>query len=139
MVYFWITVIVLLTIIEAATINLTTIWFVASAILALLASFITDNLFIQFGIFAICGVVFLVLTKPFLNKWLKGKNEKTNLDRIVGMKGVITEDVEPNMPGEVKVDGKKWTAISDKKLLKGDIVKILEIDSVKLKVDSWED
>lgn len=139
MIYFWITLIIMLTMIEAATVNLTTIWFVASAIIALIASLITDNVFIQFGLFTVFGVLFLIFTKPFLDKWMKGHNTKTNLDRIIGMKGIITEDVLPSGSGEVKVDGKTWTAISEEKLKKGDIVKILEIDSVKLKVEKWED
>ena len=35
----------------------------------------------------------------------------------------------------VKVDGKKWTAISNKKIKVDSTVKVLEIDGVKLKVE----
>ena len=37
-------------------------------------------------------------------------------------------------PGEVKVDGKKWSAISNKKINVGSKVEILSIDGVKLLV-----
>ena len=53
MIYFWISLVVVLTFIEAITVNLTTIWFVASGLVALLISFVTDNVFIQFGVFSI--------------------------------------------------------------------------------------
>ena len=41
--------------------------------------------------------------------------------------------------GEVKIDGKNWSAYSNQNLSKGTIVKILEINSVKLKVEKWEE
>ena len=136
---FWIVMIVLLSVIEVLTTSLTTIWFVASALLSLFVSLITDNLFIQFGIFSIVGVLLLIFTKPTLTRLLKTKQEKTNLDRIIGMKGIVIKDITPITNGEVKVDGKVWTAISSDNLKEGDIVEVLEINSVKLKVKKGDD
>lgn len=55
------------------------------------------------------------------------------------MRGIVTEKITKNSPGEVKVDGKRWMAISDKTINVDNDVKILEIDGVKLKVEKWED
>jgi membrane protein implicated in regulation of membrane protease activity len=139
MLYFWIVIIIILTIIEAASVSLTTIWFVASALIALVVSFFTDNLFIQFGIFTIGGVVLLILTRPLLKKYIDVNKEKTNLDRVVGMKGVVTEKIENLGVGEVKVDGKKWSAIADTELEEKTVVRIKDIKGVKLIVERWED
>ena len=136
--YFWIFIIILLSIIEASTVNLTTIWFIVSALITLLLSFICDNIIIQFASFVILGIVLLITTKPLVKK-IFNNNTKTNLDRVIDMKGIVTLDIEPLKVGEVKVDGKIWSAISSEKLCVGDIVKILEIDGVKLKVKKWED
>lgn len=138
MFYFWLFLIILLAIIEALTINLISIWFIASAILALILSFITDNFIIQFGVFVIFGVIFLITTRKSLEKKLV-KKEKTNFDRIIGMKGVVTEKIEELKVGEVKVDGKKWSAISKKPLEEGEKVKILKIEGVKVEVERWEE
>lgn len=132
---FWIILIIFLTIIEIVTINLVTIWYVASAILALILSFFTDNFTIQFAVFVIFGTIFLLTTKKTFDRLLKEKREKTNLDRIVGMTGVVTEEISKNKNGAVKVDGKVWTAVADKKIKVDSIVKILEINSTKLKVE----
>ena len=51
------------------------------------------------------------------------------------MRGIVTEEITKKRPGEVKVDGKKWTAISDKKIKIDSTVRVLEIDGVKLKVE----
>ena len=67
------------------------------------------------------------------------KKEKTNLDRVIGMKAIVTEDIDENTVGEVKVDGKNWSAVSEQKLVNGTKVKVLEINGVKLKVKSWEE
>jgi len=104
----------------------------------LLLTFICDNVIVQFAVFAVLGIVLLITTKPLVKKLLKN-NVKTNLDRVIGMKGVVTMDIKPLNVGEVKVDGKIWSAISDDTLNINDVVEILEIDGVKLKVKKWED
>lgn len=136
---FWVIVILLLAIIEVMTINLVTIWYVASAIITLIASFFIDSFEIEFAIFVILGTIFLITTKKTLDKLVKEKHEKTNLDRIVGMEGIVTEDISKNKIGAVKVDGKEWSATSNKKINKGEVVKVLEINSTKLKVEKVEE
>ena len=74
-----------------------------------------------------------------LYKKIKCNNEKTNIDRIIGMKGIVTEDITKDNIGEVKVDGKRWSAYSDTDISKDEYVKILSINSVKIKVEKWED
>lgn len=133
--WIWLGLIITLTLIELLTANLVTVWYIASAILALILSIFIDNYLIQFSVFVIVGTILLFTTRDYLMKLLVKKKEKTNLDRVVGMTGVVTEEISKNKPGEVKVDGKKWTAISDKKIKVDSIVKILEIDGVKLKVE----
>ncbi len=139
MFYIWIAIIILLAIVEVMTINLTTIWFVVSGLLALALSFINDNFMLQVGVFCIVGILLLITTRPILQKWLSGKKENTNLDRIIGMKGIVTEEILKNGTGEVKVDGKKWTAFADQKIKVDSTVKVLLIDGVKIKVEEWED
>lgn len=139
MFYAWLFIIILLGFIEVITINLVTIWFVASALVSLVLSFFIDNFLIQFGVFVILGIILLVTTRSWLNKVIKPKNYKTNLDRVVGMQGIVTEKITKTKAGEVKVDGKRWTAISNEMIQVDSIVKILDIDGVKLKVEKWED
>lgn len=139
MFYIWVIIIILLTIVEVMTVNLTTIWFVISGLLALAFSFISDNFMLQVGIFSLVGIGLLITTRPILTKWLSTKHANTNLDRIIGMKGIVTEEIVKNGTGEVKVDGKRWTAFADKKIKVDSTVKVLLIDGVKIKVEEWED
>ncbi len=131
---YWLIVIIILTIVEASTVNLVSIWFIASAIVSLVLSFIYDSLFLEIGTFVIVGIILMILTKPLLDKYVKSKSVKTNLDRVIGMHGICTEEIKKNVIGEVKVDGKRWSAISTEKINVNDEVLIEAIDGVKLKV-----
>lgn len=138
MFYFWLAVMIVLGVLEGLTINLVSIWFIISAAVSLILSFITDNFVVQFGVFVVLGIILMIMTRKTLEKKLVRK-EKTNLDRVIGMRGIITEDVGIDSIGEVKVDGKRWSCVSDMTIKKGSSVRILEIKGVKLKVESWEE
>ena len=137
--FIWLGIILFLAVIEVMTSNLTTIWFVISGLLSLFLSFVIDNFFIQFALFVLLGIVLLFTTKKTLDAWIGPKNIKTNLDRIVGMEGIVTEEIRRNVPGEVKVDGKRWTAYADKVIKEDTIVKVLKINGVKIKVEKVEE
>ena len=136
---FWIITIIFLIFLEALSVNLTSVWFVISGIVSLILSFFIDSFIIQFSVFVILGVILLITTKPILKKFIKVNNEKTNLDRVIGMKGVVTSKIEPLSVGEVKVDGKRWSAISDSVIEQNEIVEVLKIDAVKLIVKKEEE
>lgn len=135
MVWIWLGLVITLTLIEVLTTNLVTIWYIVSALVSLILAFFVDSYLIQFSVFVILGTVLLFTTRDYLVKLIVKKREKTNLDRVVGMTGVVTEEITNKKSGEVKVDGKRWTAIADKKIKVDSTVKVLEIDGVKLKVE----
>ena len=54
------------------------------------------------------------------------------------MDGIVTGEITRFKIGEVKVDGKRWSAISDEKIKEGEHVVIEAIDGVKLVVKKGE-
>lgn len=132
---FWLVLVIVLSFVEIATVSLVSIWFVASGIVAMILSFFIEDTAIITTIFILLGIFLLVISRPIVNKLRSKDNEKTNLDRIIGESAIVTEDIKKNVIGEVKVDGKRWSAVSKEKCLKGDTVKVLKIDGVKLIVE----
>ena len=130
----WLIIILILTFIELSTVNLVSVWFIASAILSLIVSFFCDSFLLQFAIFVLGGLVLLLITKPYLVKKLNKNDTKTNIDRIIGMQGKVTEAIHPNEIGEVYVDGKRWSAYSEEEIGVNEMVTILAINGVKLHV-----
>ena len=137
MFYIWFAIVIILGILEVSTVNLVSIWFVISGLLAMISSIYTDNVYIQVAIFVVVGIILMPFSKKIYSK-IK-KDTKTNIDRIIGMEGIVTEDISKNTIGEVKVDGKLWSAISDTDIKKGDKIEVLSINSVKLKVKKVEE
>lgn len=138
MFYTWFAIVVILGLLEVLTTNLVSIWFVISGIIAMIISLFTDNIGIQIIVFVVVGIILMPISRKLYKK-IKVVNERTNIDRIVGMKGIVTMDITKDNIGEVKVDGKRWSAYSDTDISKGEIVKVLSINSVKIKVEKWED
>lgn len=135
MIYSWLIVAIVLSIIELGTISLVSVWFIASALISLLLALFGFSLYIQIVNFVILGIILLIFTRKPLLKYLNKTKQKTNADRILDMTGVVTEEIDIDQPGEVKVDGKKWTAMAKEKIAKGKKVKILKIEGVKLLVE----
>lgn len=138
MFYVWLVLAIVLGLIEVFTVNLVSIWFVISSILAMITSMFTDNLYIQIGVFVIVGILLMPLSKKIYSK-IKKNNISTNVDRIIGMTGIVTEDITKDTIGEVKVDGKRWSAYSRDNINKGEVVKVVKINSVKLYVERISD
>lgn len=136
-VWIWLGLIVILSIIEAVTVELVSVWFIASAIVSLILQVLGLDFKLCFIIFVLLGIVLMITTRKYLLKLLQVKKTSTNIDRIIGMKALVTKDIKDI--GEVKVDGKIWTAVSDDALNAGDYAKVLEINSTKLKVKKWSD
>lgn len=135
MTLFWLVLFVVLSLFELATINLVSIWFAIGAIVTTFVSLVTDNIMIHLAVFTIISILLLLLTKPFVKKMKKTDVVPTNLDRVISKVGVVTETIEKNGIGEVKVLEKKWSAYSDKEITENSKVKILSINGVKLKVE----
>lgn len=137
----WLIVIILLTIIEAMTVDVVTVWFIFSGIVAMITSFFVEDVIVQFAIFVLGGIILLILTKPILKKIINQKKEeatKLDLERIIGMPAIVTEEIKKNVVGAVKVDGKVWSAVSDKKIIVDSEVIVESIDGVKLVVKAKE-
>ena len=135
----WLIIVILLTFLEVITINLVSIWFIASALVSLFLSFMIDSFYIEFAVFVLLGLVLMLITRPILLKKMPRKEVKTNLDRVIGMEGIVTEEIAKHKIGEVKVDGKLWSAIANSAIKEGSTVKVRAIESVKLVVEKVVD
>lgn len=139
MTFMWMVIFVLLILLEIMTVNLVSIWFALGSLASFILSFFVQDVSWQIALFILVSFVSLLLTKKFVRKIHNSEVIPTNLDRVIGQIGVVTEEINKLEPGEVKVDGKRWSAISSKKIYVGSKVEILSIDGVKLNVKEVEE
>lgn len=131
----WLVIVILLGLVEAATVNLVSIWFIASGIITLFLSLFVSSFVIQFAVFVILGIVFFIATRKKLLDYQTEEDTKLNLERVIGMEGIVTQKITKNEIGEVKVDGKLWSAVSNTSIKENEPVLIKGIDGVKLVVE----
>lgn len=131
----WAAAIVIFAVLEAVTVQLVSIWFVAGSIAALIAALCGANFLTQILIFTAVTLLALVITRPIVKKYLKPKVQSTNADRCIGEEAVVTEKID-NMAGTgfVKVSSNVWTARSagGETYEAGEIVTVERIEGVKL-------
>jgi len=139
MLYVWIALMLLLLGIEAATAQLTTIWFALGALAAAIVAATTANhdktILMQVLVFVVVSALALAATRPLVKKFTLKKVHRTNADRNIGEKALVTETIN-NIEGKgaVKVKGIVWTArnVSDCPVEAGGYVEIVAIEGAKL-------
>ena len=137
MIVIWLAVALVMLIIEALTVGLATIWFAAGALVALLAALLDFSIAVQIVLFLAVSICLLVFTRKIFVEKLKAGSEKTNVDALVGEKGVVISPIHPYEVGQVKVGGQVWSAVGknpDETFAVDQLVKINAIEGVKLVV-----
>lgn len=134
----WLIVFVILLLIEISTTNLVSIWLAFGALLAFFTSLLCDIAWVQITVFFIVSIIALIATRPIVKRYMNPKIERTNYDSVIGKTAIVTKDIKKLEVGEVKVDGKFWSAKSDDELKKDEEVEILRIEGVKLIVKRKE-
>ena len=131
----WLGAIVLFVVLEAATTQLVSIWFVAGAVAALIANMCSADLWLQLALFLGVSAIALIATRPLAKKLVMQKKERTNADRVIGMTAVVTEEINNDLGvGLVNVAGAVWSArTADSSIVpRGSSVQIQSIQGVKL-------
>ncbi|MFT9055455.1 MAG: NfeD family protein [Ethanoligenens sp.] len=133
---FWLIVVIVLVVIELATIQLVAIWPALGGVVAMLAASFDQPLLVQFLLFLIVSAVLLIFTRPLLRRFVRTPPKTfTNADRLIGREAVVCERID-NLAetGAVIVSGVTWTARSDSGIAIPDGAKVCieRIEGVKL-------
>ena len=137
MVYVWLGLIVAFIALEAATVNLVSIWFIGGAVAGLVSALLGAAELLQWAVFIGVSAALLALLRPVLKKYLRVKPTKTNADRLVGQEALVTEQIDNlRETGAIRVNGVLWTAKStdDSQISPGVRVVIERIEGAKVYV-----
>ena len=99
---------------EAFTVDLVAIWFAIGAAVAIIPAMLMLPFWVQLVTFLVVSLVMLAFTRPVAKDVLKVRVTRTNADSIIGMVGIVIEDID-NLEerGRVRVNGLDWSARSD--------------------------
>jgi membrane protein implicated in regulation of membrane protease activity len=139
----WLVVTVVFVAMELSTVTLTSIWFAAGGLAALLVAMLGGNLVVQVIAFLVVAFGLLAFTRKWADKFLDGKKQSTNADRAIGEVVRVTERVSNlDRTGRAIVHGQDWTVRTendDMIIEKGELVRVLQIKGVKLIVEKYEE
>lgn len=131
----WVIFAVLFAIIECMTVQLVSIWFCVSSVVAAVLYYFTKSLYVSMIVFVVLSAVLILATRPFVKRVVNINHQPTNADRIIGKKAIVTTKIEPDLNlGQIKVDGQVWSAKSDEIIFEGETVEIEKIEGVKVVV-----
>ena len=138
----WLALLIVFTVVEALTVGLTSIWFAAGALCALVCTLVGLNIWVQIAVFMLVSALCLMAVRPLIQKHLNSNVEATNADRILGTEAMVTEDIH-NLRGQgaVSIGGLTWSARSehDAPIPAGTLVRILRIEGVKVYVEELKE
>ena len=135
MIWVWLGAIVVFGVAELMTEGMVSVWFVAGAIAALVASMLSAPVGIQVLTFVIASAIALAASRPLVRKLMNKPGIPVNLDRVIGAVARVTENIDnERASGAVYVDGKTWTARSEDGTVipKGELVEIAGMEGIKL-------
>ena len=132
-VYIWLAIAILSLVVEFMTSELVSIWFFLGSVVSMIIALCSkDTEAVQVIVFVGVSVLFMLAARPFVKKWTKRNEIKTNVDSLVGRIAVVTEDILDGNRGVVKLDSQEWSAISNEDIKAGTKVVILSIEGNKL-------
>lgn len=135
----WIAVLIVTLALEAASVQLTSIWFSVGSIAALIAAIIRPQAYLaQLIIFVAVSVICLVATRPLVKRAINRKKQATNADAVIGKQGIVLEEVNNTVGrGRVKIGSSEWTArsLTGETIPEGALVNAVRIEGVKLIVE----
>ena len=128
----WLAIVIISLVLEFLTSEVVSIWFAVGSFVSLILAICNVNEAVQVIIFVAVSLLFLVSARPFIKKWTKRNEIKTNVDSLIGRIAIVTEDIIDGNRGVVKLDSQEWSAISSDNLTKGTKVVVLSIEGNKL-------
>ncbi len=132
----WLGLMILLLMIEVATLGLTTLWFAGGCLAAFFTALMHAPGLVQVLVFLVVSILLLYFTRPIALRYLNKSREKTNINTIIGKEAVVTSEINNlQAKGQVVVGGMEWTARTNSNediIETGTIVVIEKVDGVKL-------
>ncbi len=134
----WVSLFVVALLAEIFTDALVSVWFCIGAVFALCVTFIPNMPWWgELIVFLATSLLSFIIIRPIVNKKLQRIKSRTNIDSILGKKGIVLKKITSLEKGEVKVDSVIWNAIKredEEDILGGSVVEVIAVNGNKLLV-----
>lgn len=135
----WLGIMILMLVIEVATLGLTTIWFAGGALVATLLALLDVPILVQIIVFLIVSGILVYFTRPIAVKKFNKTRTLTNVESVAGKQAVVSETIDNvNGTGKIMLDGMEWTARTKEDgtvISEGKLISVISVEGVKAIVE----
>ncbi|UCD64774.1 MAG: NfeD family protein [Candidatus Zixiibacteriota bacterium] len=135
-VWIWLAGVIIFLILELMTPTLIFACFVAGSLVAGIVSlFYPEAYYWQVGVFVGISVILLPLTRTLAKKITRESPQKSNVDALIGKVGLVTRPIDPDLGGQVRIEGETWVATADEAIGADEKVTVTAVSGTKVHVE----
>lgn len=134
-VWIWLAAVVVFLILELMTPTLIFACFVVGSLVAgIYSAFSPEGYYMQSGIFLAVSVILLPLTRTLAKRITKPSPQASNVDALIGKVGMVTKAIDPDLSGQVRLEGETWVATSEEPIELNEKVVVTSVSGTKVHV-----
>ena len=80
-------------------------------------------------------VAYVALGRRYVHRWTAVKKEKSNIDAIIGRRGIVLKSMAKYVDGQVKIDNQRWRARAEEDIQEGDEIVVTGVSGATLIVE----
>lgn len=80
-------------------------------------------------------VAYIALGRRYVHRWTQVKKTRTNIDAIIGRRGLVLKNIARNVDGLVKVGNEQWRARAEEDIGQGEEIVVNSVRGVTLIVE----
>ena len=70
----------------------------------------------------VISIAYITLGRRFVRRWTAVREEKTNIDAIIGRRGIVLKSIAKYSDGQIKIDNVQWRARAEEDIKEGEEV-----------------
>ncbi|WAM34357.1 NfeD family protein [Caldicellulosiruptor morganii] len=110
-----------------------------SAFIVFILDLFINNAFVEVGLFIVLSTTIFLIAKPRIKSFMRNMPKIENKSFVsVGKEFFVEEVSQDGYSGKIKKDGIFYNIFCDKKLEKGDRVRVVKVDGLKIFVEKME-
>ena len=135
-VWIWLAAVVIFLILELMTPTLIFACFVVGSLVSgAVGFFYPENYYLQIGVFVGISVILLPLTRTLAKKITRESPQKSNVDALIGKVGLVTKAIDPDLGGQVRLEGEVWMATANEGIEVDSKVTVTSVSGTKVHVE----
>ena len=110
--------------------------FIGSAfIIGGLATYPAHSWLVTAIVTSVICIAYVFLGRRYVHRWTQVKKARTNVDAIIGQRGIVLRSIAKNVDGLVKIGNEQWRARAEDDIKEGDEIVVSSVSGVALIVE----